>query len=331
MAGELGLQGLAIPEEYGGSGFGYVELGIVFEEAGRALLGGPYFATVALAAEALLRCDDERRARDLLPGIASGETRGHAGAHRGRAAAGTSRASGSPPPTTAGRLAADRREDVRPRRTPRRPAPGRRPHPAGHQPVRGRDADAPGLTRTPLPTLDQTRKQARVEFTEIPARLLGRRGRGLAGARAHPRHRGRTAGRRAGRGAAAALDAAVDYAKIRVQYGRPIGSFQGIKHKCADMLIDIESARSAAYDGLWALDAGDETEIALAAALAQAFCSEAFTRVAGDSIQVHGGIGFTWEHPAHLYLKRAKSSEVLLGTPSYHRERSPPGSASELP
>ncbi|MBW8822510.1 MAG: acyl-CoA dehydrogenase, partial [Streptomyces sp.] len=121
-------------------------------------------------------------------------------------------------------------------------------------------------------------------------------------------------------GAAAALDAAVEYAKIREQYGRPIGSFQGIKHKCADMLMEIESARSAAYGGLWALDAGDETEIAMAAALAQAFCSEAFTKVAADNIQVHGGIGFTWEHPAHLYFKRAKSSEVLLGTPSYHRE-----------
>lgn len=112
----------------------------------------------------------------------------------------------------------------------------------------------------------------------------------------------------------------MDYAGIRVQYGRPIGSFQGIKHKCADMLVEIESARSAAYGGLWALDADDEAEIAIAAALAQAFCSETFTRVAADNIQVHGGIGFTWEHPAHLYFKRAKSSEMLLGTPSYHRE-----------
>lgn len=159
-----------------------------------------------------------------------------------------------------------------------------------------------------------------MEFADTPARLLGTEGaawpvleRTLATASVL------LAAEQVG-GAAAALDAAVSYARIRVQYGRPIGSFQGIKHKCADMLVEIESARSAAYGGLWALDAGDETEIALAAALAQAFCAEAFTQVAADSIQVHGGIGFTWEHPAHLHLKRAKGSEVLLGTPSYHRE-----------
>ncbi|MGW0582397.1 acyl-CoA dehydrogenase family protein, partial [Streptomyces sp. NPDC002920] len=181
-------------------------------------------------------------------------------------------------------------------------------------------ADAPGLTRTTLPTLDQTRGQARVEFTGTPARLLGAEGtawpvleRTLATAAVL------LAAEQVG-GAAAALDGAVEYAKIREQYGRPIGSFQGIKHKCADMLMEIESARSAAYGGLWALDAGDEAEIAVASALARVCCSEAFTRVAADAIQVHGGIGFTWEHPAHLYFKRAKSTETLLGTPSYHRE-----------
>ncbi|GGK96687.1 acyl-CoA dehydrogenase family protein [Streptomyces flaveus] len=318
MATELGLQGLAIPEEYGGSGFGYAELGIVFEETGRALLCAPYFATVALAAEALLHCDDEAARHDYLPGIASGDTM-----------------------ATLALTEADGRWDE----------PGIRLNasetggswqltgmktyvPDGHLAdlllVAARtpsgvslfavDGKAPGITRTALPTLDQTRKQAQLDFADTPARLLGTDGtawpaieRALATASVL------LAAEQVG-GAAAALDAAVAYAKIRVQYGRAIGSFQGIKHKCADMLAEIESARSAAYGGLWALDAGDEAEIAIAAALAQAFCSEAYAVVASENIQVHGGIGFTWEHPAHLYLKRAKSSEVLLGTPSYHRE-----------
>ncbi|MET9789911.1 acyl-CoA dehydrogenase family protein [Streptomyces canus] len=320
MAGELGLQGLAVPEEYGGSGFGYVDLGIVFEEAGRALLGGPYFATVALAAEALLRCADEQARHDFLPGIASGETvatlaltedSGHWDEQGIRLTAvsdetGAWRLTGGKTYVPDGHLADLLLVAAR--------------TPSGISLLAVETADAPGLTRTPLPTLDQTRKQARIEFTDTPARLLGPEGaawpalkRTLATAAVL------LAAEQVG-GAAAALDAAVEYAKIREQYGRPIGSFQGIKHKCADMLMEIESARSAAYGGLWALDAGDETEIAIAAALAQAFCSEVFTKVAADNIQVHGGIGFTWEHPAHLYFKRAKSSEVLLGTPSYHRE-----------
>ncbi|MFF3371625.1 acyl-CoA dehydrogenase family protein [Streptomyces sp. NPDC002680] len=320
MAGELGLQGLAVPEEYGGSGFGYVDLGIVFEEAGRALLCGPYFATVALAAEALLRCADEPARTDLLPGIASGETvatlvlteDGGGWDEQGiRLTAQETtdgwRLTGTKTYVPDGHLAdlllvAARTESP------------------GISLFAVEVADAQGLTRTPLPTLDQTRKQARLEFTDTPARLLGTEGEAWPGLeRTLATASVLLAAEQVG-GAAAALDAAVEYAKIREQYGRPIGSFQGIKHKCADMLLEIECARSAAYGGLWALDSGDETEIAVAAALAQAFCSEAFTKVAGDNIQVHGGIGFTWEHPAHLYFKRAKSSETLLGTPSYHRE-----------
>jgi alkylation response protein AidB-like acyl-CoA dehydrogenase len=318
MATELGLQGLAIPEEYGGSGFGYAELGIVFEETGRALLCAPYFTTVALAAEVLLRCDDEAARHDYLPGIASGDTM-----------------------ATLALTEADGRWDEPGIRLNACEAGGswqltgmKTYVPDGHLAdlllVAARtpsgvslfavESDAPGVTRTALPTLDQTRKQAQIDFADTPARLLGTEGaawpaieRTLATASVL------LAAEQVG-GAAAALDAAVAYAKIRVQYGRAIGSFQGIKHKCADMLAEIESARSAAYGGLWALDAGDEAEIAIAAALAQAFCSEAYAVVASENIQVHGGIGFTWEHPAHLYFKRAKSSEALLGTPSYHRE-----------
>ncbi|MET9086848.1 acyl-CoA dehydrogenase family protein [Streptomyces sp. NPDC004237] len=318
LAGELGVQGLAVPEEYGGSGFGYVELGVVFEEAGRALLCAPLYATVALAAEALLRCPDEWARRDLLPGIVTGDTVATLALTEdtGRWDAPGIRLTAQET-ATGWRLTGTKTYVPDGHTADLLLVAARTP---GGISLFAVDAGAPGLTRTPLATLDETRKQARVEFAGTPARLLGTEGtawpvleRTLATASVL------LAAEQVG-GAAAALDSAVAYAKIREQYGRPIGTFQGIKHKCADMLVEVESARSACYAGLWALDAGDETGTAVSAALAQTFCSEAFTRVAGDAIQIHGGIGFTWEHPAHLYFKRAKSSETLLGPPSYHRE-----------
>jgi alkylation response protein AidB-like acyl-CoA dehydrogenase len=115
------------------------------------------------------------------------------------------------------------------------------------------------------------------------------------------------------------LDESVQYAKDRVQFGRPIGSFQAIKHKCADMLLEIESAKSAAYYASWAA-AEDNDELPVVASLAKAYCSDAYFHAAAENIQIHGGIGFTWEHNAHLYFKRAKSSEILLGDATYHRE-----------
>ncbi len=167
--------------------------------------------------------------------------------------------------------------------------------------------------------MDQTRKQARLEFSE----------------RAGPadRHRGRRrpvlqktldlaavalAAEQVG-GAQRVLEMSVDYAKTRIQFGRPIGSFQAIKHKCADMLLEVESAKSAAYYAAWAA-AEDNDELPVTACLAKAYCSEAYFHAAAENIQIHGGIGFTWEHDAHLYFKRAKSSELILGDPSYHRE-----------
>jgi alkylation response protein AidB-like acyl-CoA dehydrogenase len=167
--------------------------------------------------------------------------------------------------------------------------------------------------------MDQTRKQARLEFTSVPARLIGEEG------AADPVVR-RTldlaavalAAEQVG-GAQKCLDMSVDYAKSRIQFGRPIGSFQAIKHKCADMLLEVESAKSAAYYAGWAA-AEDSDELPVVASLAKSYCSEAYFHAASENIQIHGGIGFTWEHDAHLYFKRAKSSELLLGDPSYHRE-----------
>ncbi|KOG89289.1 acyl-CoA dehydrogenase, partial [Streptomyces varsoviensis] len=120
-------------------------------------------------------------------------------------------------------------------------------------------------------------------------------------------------------GAQRVLDMSVEYAKLRVQFGRPIGSFQAIKHKCADMLVEVESARAAAYHAGWAAAEGDD-EVPALASLAKSYCSEAYFHAAAENIQIHGGIGYTWEHPAHLYFKRAKSSELMLGDGAYHRE-----------
>jgi len=317
MADQLGLQALAIPEEYGGAGFGYVELSVVLEEMGAALLCAPCFATVALGANALLSSGDEGAKKDLLPGIAAGTTIATLAltedSGRWSTDAVTLAAS-----ETGGKWRLD-----------------------GHKMfvIDGHNADlllvaartssgvslfaveagASGVTRTPLATMDQTRKQARIEFFAAAARLVGAEG----GA---DRVLSRTldlaavalAAEQVG-GAQRCLDMSVDYAKNRIQFGRPIGSFQAIKHKCADMLMEVESAKSAAYYAVWAA-AEDSEELPVVASLAKSYFSEAYFHAAGENIQIHGGIGFTWEHDAHLYFKRAKSSELLLGDPSYHRD-----------
>jgi alkylation response protein AidB-like acyl-CoA dehydrogenase len=181
------------------------------------------------------------------------------------------------------------------------------------------DADASGITKTPLSTMDQTRKQAKLDFDNTPATLLGEQGKGwdvlstvldLAAVGLAAEQVG---------GAQFVLEMAVQYAKDRVQFGRPIGSFQAIKHKCADMLLEVESAKSAAYYAMWCAAEMNE-ELPSVASLAKAYCSEAYFHATAENIQIHGGIGFTWEHPAHLYFKRAKSSELLFGDPTYHRE-----------
>ena len=181
------------------------------------------------------------------------------------------------------------------------------------------EAGAEGLTRTSLATMDQTRKQSRLDFSSTPATLIGADGDAwstlttvldLAAVALSAEQVG---------GAQMCLDMSVEYAKVRVQFGRPIGSFQAIKHKCADMLLEVESAKSAAYYAGWcAAEMNDE--LPSTASLAKAYCSEAYFHAAAENIQIHGGIGFTWEHPAHLYFKRAKSSELLFGDPTYHRE-----------
>jgi len=168
--------------------------------------------------------------------------------------------------------------------------------------------------------LDMTRRQADMTFQSVSATLVGSEGAADAYLRAALNAGLAALAAEQVGGARRLLEMSVEYAKVREQFGRPIGSFQAIKHKCADMLVEVESSTSAAYAAGAALDE-NSPESALLASLAKAYCSEAFCHVAAENIQIHGGIGFTWEHPAHLYFRRAKSSEMLLGTPTHHRER----------
>ena len=324
LADQLGLQGLAVPEEFGGAGATPVELGITFEEMGRVLFCAPFFSTVGLAAQALLAAGDDQAKREYLPRIADGSLLATVAVTEedGRwdlAAVRTSAVADSATPGTPGAPAAFRLDGTKMFVVDGHIAQvllvvARTDGGLGLFAVDAVDA---GVVRTPLPTLDMTRKLARVELSGVPARLVSGPGDATAAlSRALDLALVALTAEQVG-GAQRCLDMAVDYAKVRMQFGRPIGSFQAIKHKCAEMLIEVESAKSAAYHAA----GSTPDELGVAAAIAKAYCSEAYFYVAAETIQVHGGIGFTWEHDAHLYFRRAKSSQLMLGDEHYHRER----------
>jgi alkylation response protein AidB-like acyl-CoA dehydrogenase len=323
LCDELGLAGLHVPEAYGGQGFGFAELAIALEETGRALLCAPYLSSVALAATAILEAASEAEKQELLPGIAAGTTLATlafaepAGewtasgvSLTARAASGEFRLDGTKSFVLDG-CAADLIVVV-----------AREPGSAGSEglglfSVAG---DAPGLERRSLATLDATRRLARLDFQSVIARPLGEPGQ-LAPVLA--RVKGLAAIALANEmvgGAEQALDSAVAYAKTRMQFGRPIGSFQAIKHKCVEMLLEVELAKSAAYYAAAAADEGDP-ELGALAAIAKSLASDAFRNAATENIQIHGGVGFTWEDDAHLYFRRAKSSEVFFGDAGFWRQR----------
>ena len=318
MAEQLGLQSLIIPEEYDGSGAGFTELIVVLEEMGRRLACTPFFSTVVLAASTLIHSRDNAAQSTYLPRIASGEITATLAFTEPSGRWDETGITATASPTADGWALTGIKSYV---------LDG---HIADLLIVAARtpngvtlftvDPTSPGVERTLLSTLDQTRKQARIVLTGVPGTVLGDEGDGwpilsVVLDRAAVALAAEQVG-----GAQQCLDMAVDYAKLRVQFGRPIGSFQSIKHKCADLLVEIESAKSAAYH---AADCADNltSELPVAASVAKAYCSDAYSRAAADNIQIHGGIGFTWEHPAHLYYRRAKSSESFLGSPVIHRER----------
>ncbi|MGN9841763.1 acyl-CoA dehydrogenase family protein [Nonomuraea sp. H19] len=293
LNGELGLSGLIVPEEYGGAGAGLAELAVALEETGAVLLPGPFLATT-FATIALTMVPD----KELLTAIAEGRIAATLAqdelAHDGVAVRGT-----------IGRVLSGMEADVL-------VAPAR----TGDGMVMvAVELSAPGVTRTALETLDITRGQARVVLDGAPCRVLG-----------PPPERGigdrlcvALAAEQLGV-MRAALEAIVAYAKIRVAFGRYIGSYQGVKHKLADMHCKLEQAESIVRYAAWAADESPG-ELPEAAALAQAYAGRACFEVARDHLLLYGGIGYTWEHDAHLFYKRAKADEVLLGPPRIHRTR----------
>jgi alkylation response protein AidB-like acyl-CoA dehydrogenase len=322
MANELGLQSLHIPEEYGGQGFTFVELGIVLEEQGRALLCAPYFSTVVLAANAILNAGSADEKSALLPGIASGESIATLAFTEPNGKWDADGITMEATESGGGYTLNGTKMFVLDGHTAdlivvvARTAGSKGEDGISFFTVAG---DASGLTRTALATMDQTRKQAKLEFSDVSAAKLGEAGAGWAALSKTLDQAAVGLSNEMVGGAQFVLESSVQYAKDRVQFGRPIGSFQAIKHKCADMLLEVESAKSAAYYSAWAA-AEDNDELPVVASLAKAYCSDAYFHAAAENIQIHGGIGFTWEHNAHLYFKRAKSSEILFGDATYHRE-----------
>ena len=318
MARELGLQGISVPEADGGAGLGQIELTVVFEELGRSLACLPYFSTVGLAINTLLASGDRAAQRDLLPRLASGEATGTLAVLEDSGSWDLSLLTASARRSREGWVIDGHKAFVVDGHTSDLVLVAARTS-AGGPSVFAVDGNASGLERVPVPSLDQTRPLARLELNATPARLVGEEGSAEAWLpRALDLAAVSLAAEQVG-GAQRCLDMSVDYARVRHQFGRPIGSFQAIKHRCVDMLLRVESARAAAYYAAWSAAEGSD-ELPAVASLARAYCSEAYSWVAGENIQVHGGIGFTWEHDAHLYFKRAKASELLLGSPADHRE-----------
>ncbi|HUA54414.1 MAG TPA: acyl-CoA dehydrogenase family protein [Candidatus Sulfotelmatobacter sp.] len=319
---ELGLTAVHIPEAYGGQGFGFVELAIVLEEMGRALLCAPYFASTALAATAILNAGTETDKQRLLPGIAAGDTIATLAFTEPNGRWDTSGVE-----TTATRDGDTFRLDgVKSFVLDGHTADlivvlARRPGTTDDAGLSlfAMAGDAPGLTRRALGVLDPTRKQARLELRNVAAALIGTEGAAAAPlAKTLSQAAACLANEMVG-GAERLRQDALAYAKLRMQFGRAIASFQSMKHKQADMLVEVELAKSAAYHAAAAADE-DDAELPAFASLAKACASDTYMQTAIHAIQVHGGIGFTWDNDTQLWFKRAKSSEVLLGDATYHRE-----------
>jgi alkylation response protein AidB-like acyl-CoA dehydrogenase len=323
MGEELGLQGVHVPEAFGGQGFGFLELGLVMEEMGRALLCSPYFSSVCLATNAILNAGTEEQQQRWLPGLSSGETIGTLALLD----------EGDEWSAEGITLEATRDGDALVLNGRKRlvtdgvqanllVVAARQPGSTGSDGITLAvvESDAAGLAAMPHETLDMTRKLADLAFDGVRALPLGEPGQaGAALAKTLDQARVCLALENVA-GAERCLNDAVAYAKDRIQFGRAIGSFQAIKHTLAEVLLEVESGKSAAYWASW-VASEDREDLPLAAAVAKSFCDDAYVKASEDSIHVHGGIGVTWEASPHLFSKRAKSNEILLGHPGWQRRR----------
>jgi alkylation response protein AidB-like acyl-CoA dehydrogenase len=320
---DLGWTALGIPEEYGGVGT-FLDLVVVLEEAGRSLLPGPFFSTMGLAVPAIIEAGTEAQKKEVLSAIAGGSARATMAFTEpsGRWDAGSIALTAKP--ASGGWQLDGVKLFVPDAGTADYMVVVARTRAEGEDGitlflVKGRPK---GMTVKPLETMDMTRRWSEVRFEGVQ---LG--GDEVMGApdKAWPRLKRALDWATAALcaemvgGVQKVLETSTDYAKTRQQFGKPIGIYQAVSHKLADMLVLSESGRSATYYAAWTVDA-DAADRSLASSMAKAYVSDAYRKVAGDGIQVHGGIGFTWEHDMHLYFKRAKSSEVTLGDATYHRE-----------
>jgi len=321
---ELGWTGLIIPEEYGGAGLNMVDMVVALEEMGKVVMPGPFFASVILGALAIDLGGSAEQKQRYLPGLAAGTSKAalaqveESGRWDAEGIALPAKASGSGFTLNGVKLFVHDAHNADLLIVPVR---------TGGSGTNGItllivDAKAKGVSTRLLKTMDQTRKLCEVKFDGVTVgkdAVLGPVGGGWPLLdRLVDRAKVALCAEMCG-GAQKVLDMSVEYAKVREQFGKPIGSFQAIQHKCANMMVQVESAKSATYYAAWAV-ANEVPESHLAACMAKAYCSDAYRFVSAEGIQIHGGIGFTWEHDMHLYFKRAKGSEVTFGDATWNRE-----------
>ena len=324
---DQGWFGILYPEEAGGSALGLVDMTVLMEEMGRAVMPGPFFSTILLGGSAILEAGSPAQRQEWLPRIVAGSAKVSLAWTEPNARWDAAGIVASGRETASGFVLSGTKLFVLDAHS----------SDALVVAVRTRDGstmedgislflvpnDTPGLAVTLLPTVDETRKlcEVRLDQVAVPAAtLLGEKhGAWRALSRVLDRATVALCAEMCG-GAQRVLDMTTDYAKIRIAFGRPIGSYQGVKHRAADMLVDVENAKSLTYYAAWAIDE-ELAEAPLAVSMAKAYASDACRKVAGAGIQLHGGIGFTWEHDLQLYFKRAKASEVAFGDATWHRER----------
>ena len=319
---EMGLTAVPIPEAHGGGGFGFGELGIVLEEMGRSLLCAPFFSTAVLATTAILNAGTEGQKKALLPKIAAGDLSATLAFSEDSGLNDAASVAATATPSGGGYKLDGTKSFVLDGHTADLIVVlARKPGSTGEEGLSffTVDGSAAGLERRLLKTMDETRKLARLTFKGVEAKLLGAEGKAADPfAKTMQQVIVCLANEMVG-GAERLREDALDYVKMRMQFGRAIASFQTTKNKAADMLVDVEMAKSAAYYAAAALDEGDEDTPAIAS-LAKATAAEAYLQTAIHAVQMHGGIGFTWDNDTHLWFKRAKSSEILFGDANHHRE-----------
>jgi alkylation response protein AidB-like acyl-CoA dehydrogenase len=323
---ELGWMGLIFPQDLGGAGLRILDLVVVLEEMGRALMPGPFFSTVLLGGSSLLEGGNDAQKTHYLTPLIAGELKATLAVAEAGGAWDAAAVTATATADAGGFLLNGIKRFVPDAHVADLIVVAARTEPSkGEAGVSLFAVDVPkeGVSVTTLETLDQTRKLCDVKLDQVrvgPDSLLGTRGAGSAILqRVLDRAKVALCAEMCG-GAERVLEMSVEYAKVRVQFDRPIGSFQAIQHKCANMLSLVESAKAATYYGAWAVS-NDVPEASLAAAMAKSYASDAYRVVTGEAIQIHGGIGFTWEHDLQLYFRRAKASELTFGDGTFHRAR----------